>query len=269
MTAMNFNLNQPVKIAGDSNFLKGDAIYDVKLKEVKEEVVKSKDKDGIPGQEYNVLTMVFAEVNEQGEIDENSKEFHDKTFPITEQSTKRTARKVKVKKDGVEVETEIENPSMFESTMCKFQLYLESLCPKLYADITSGKKTLAPKGWDEFKQVMIKIFTQVAKSENNPVCKLKLLKNNNFASLPIFTNLSKDGDYYVSNRFIGNVEMLTKKKQEVAFTPYELQKIKERQEAVKSAATKAQLMGSAPITEKPLEAGATNLDDINIDDIDL
>ena len=73
----------------------------------------------------------------------------------------------------------------------------------------------------------------------------------------------------VSNRFIGNVEMLAKKKQEVAFTPYELQKIKERQEAVKSAATKAQLMGSAPITEKPLEAGATNLDDINIDDIDL
>ena len=93
MTAMNFNLNQPVKIAGDSNFLKGDAIYDVKLKEVKEEVVKSKDKDGIPGQEYNVLTMVFAEVNEQGEIDENS--FHNIDDPNCERRKKVSQRFVR------------------------------------------------------------------------------------------------------------------------------------------------------------------------------
>lgn len=263
MTTMNFS---PVRVAGDSNFLKGDAIYRVKLKEIKEETIKGKEKDGVLGQDYDVLTLVFAEVNDEGNIDENSKEFHDKIFPITEQSFKRSTRKIR-RKNGEE--TEIENPSVYESVKCKFQLYLEALRPSLYAEIASGKKNLSTKGWDGFKKTMIDIFSITVRSSKNPICKLKLLKNNNFATLPIFTSISKDGECYINNRFIGNEEMLASKKQDVAFTSYELSKIKERQEAVNNATPSSQLLGSYSATNNPLESGNTVLEDIDINDIDI
>lgn len=272
---MNFGsdlANKDVKAtAGESNFLKGDAIYDVKLKDVREEVIKGKEKDGAPGQEYHVLVMEFAEINpETGTIDENSKVYANKTFPITEQSAKRNTFKRVV--DGKE--TEIELPSIYETTMAKFKQYMSQLCPEYYNSLLTGKNSLSGiNSWDAFKKVMITLFSKVTKSDKNPSCKLKLVKNKQgFATIPNFVALNREGQYYVNNNFLGNIDLLTKEKREIAFSDYEMSQIEKRKKAAKEATSTTQLMGmSAPAASNtaPITGGSESVDQVNFDDIDL
>lgn len=246
---------------GQSNFLKGNAIYNVKLKEIREDSLESKDKEGNV-KTYDILTLVFAEVDEHGNITNDSKVFEDKTFELNEKSTERHAYKTR---DGKEKHM----PSAYESTVLKFRCYMEQLCPNFYAKLLSGEQKFSFTSWKDFKKTFIALFSKVIASDKNPICQLKLLKKNNFAVLPNFCALTKDEQsYFLSNAFIGNINFEGKNRKEIVFSDYELKQIKAEEAAKNATTTSSELLkGMEENAQSSLES--SDLSNIDVAGIDL
>lgn len=218
---MAFNFGADFTTAGEhtvakSNYLQGDQIHIVKLKEAKADKVKLKD-----GGEVDIINVIFE--NEEGAT------FEDKTFELTQDSLTRNETQYGV------------NPSQYDSTVLKFRCYIEHLAPKYNEKLLKGEVKLEMKTWKQFRDTMVALLTAVAKQKTPVWCKLKLVKYNNFASLPFFAGVNKDGVAYIKNNFIGNVEILEAQKRDIIFSASELKQIAARTNAANNTTSKEEL----------------------------
>ena len=249
-------------VMGGHKTLPANQIHLVKLKSCIEETIKGKAKEGEPEKNYDVLTLTFCEVDDNGNFVDDGRTFTDRTFPLDEKSGER-----RTYKNGDKVTV---FPSLFETTILKFRCYMEQLCPKLYDQIESGQRPFNPQTWEEYKKIMLNIFSQIAASEKNPVCKLKLIKNKaGYADLPNFISLTKDGtNCFLSNAFIGNIN-ITKgaKHREIAFTEYEMQKMQKEKIQKENLTKQQELLGNDLTSTESKVGEGLSADDFN--DLDV
>ena len=116
------------------------------------------------------------------------------------------------------------------------------------------------KSWKQFRDSMVAILQAVIKQKTPVWCKLKLIKNSSgFASLPFFAAVDKEGNAYVNNNFIGNVEILKQQDRDIAFTASEIKKIRAREEASS---------GTTTSTEELISSNPEEISDINMEDFE-
>lgn len=217
------------------SYLQGDKIHIVKLKEAKADRQKLKD-----GREVDTINVVFE--------DENGATFEDRTFELTQDSIER-------KTFGWGT-----SASMYDSAVLKFRCYIEHFAPKYNEKLIKGEVKLEMKSWKQFRDSMVAILQAVIKQKTPVWCKLKLIKNNSgFVSLPFFAAVDKEGNAYVNNNFIGNVEILKQQDRDIAFTASEIKKIKAREEAAS---------GTATSTEELISSNPEEISDINMEDFE-
>jgi len=114
------------------------------------------------------------------------------------------------------------NPSEYDMFMTKIRIYSKILAPKLFDLMNAGK--LPPvNGWEQLTTMLSKQF-QVAITSRKEF-QIKLLKNNDgWPTLPrYFLSFNKDGEMYISSRFIAEVDDI------LEFTKSEAKKINEEQ----------------------------------------
>lgn len=195
---MQFSLKN---IKGTSNVqpkLKGNEIHTVVFKGVTYSTFKGKKDEN---QTYQVMKLRF----------ENQDGYYEETvFAPKEGDDKRQANTV----NGVERE----NPSNLEKLHFLMAHVGEQLAPAKYTKFHNLEFDL-PKDFEK----MVKTFIEVTKDAVNKTTKLKLLKNKKGeAILPYFVGLSKEGEAFISNNFLGD---------KVFFTEYELKRMEEATEA--------------------------------------
>ena len=253
-TAFSEAWNAPVNMNGPQN-LQGNKIHNVKLTSCREEIIKGKKDD----KEYDCLIFEFTEVGEDGNVIEGGRKFTDKTFPITAESMEN--------RTWTNGQRTVVFPSTFQTVMLKFRCYMDQICPNTYEKIQKGEIPFVPNSWADCKKFLLNLFTQVLKSDKNPVLKLKLVKDKNgYATLPNFINLTKDGKgFYLSNAFIGNVNLTGAKHREIAFTDYELKQIQREEQAKNNVSTTKELLGS----ENELMGNVTSGDLKNLDGVEF
>ena len=113
------------------------------------------------------------------------------------------------------------SPSEYDYFMTKIKMYARVMAPKLFETMNSGKLPVV-SSWDQLTVLLAKQFNNdlLGKKE----FKLKLLKNrDNFATVPrYFLSINKDGEMYISSRFIGELT------DDVDFTKSESKNIEEK-----------------------------------------
>lgn len=222
-----------------SSYLEGNKIHIVKIKEAKEEKIKSKD-----NKEFNCITIVFED--EKGLI------FEDRNFEVTVENTERKSNAF----GGL-------NPSLLDSTMLKFRCYIENFAPKFNEKLIKGEIDLNMDTWKDVTNSMVSLLSAVAKLKNPVWCKLKLIKNKDgFASIPFFAAINKEGTAYIKNNFLGNVNILEKTNRDITFSSAEMKKINAEKEGVNNATTKDDLPASD-------NSDLTNIDDSDFEDMEL
>lgn len=178
--------------------LKGNEIHDVVFKGVTFATFKNKKDENDP---YKVMKIRFE--NEDGY-------FEHTVFAPKEGDDKRPS----IVRNGVEKES----PSNLERLKFLMAHIGEQLAPKDYEKF----KDLS---WDlpnDFEK-MVKTFEKVTSKAVGTKTKLKLDKNKKGeAQLPFFVNLTKEGDVFISNNFVGD---------KVFFTDYELKRIEDANKA--------------------------------------
>lgn len=177
--------------------LEGYKIHTVKLSDCKVEDIKGvKD----PDVTYKVIKIVFN--NEDGEYEHTVFEPKQADFE---------RGKSEGVKDGKAYN--IPQPSNVETMMLLFKHIIDGFVPEWAEQIDSGKKSLVAKDWDQLRNLVVKILTVGKGRENN----IKLIKNKKGEGVfpGFFTALTREGQAYVKNNFIG---------QKVAFTTYEVQR---------------------------------------------
>lgn len=222
---MNFNIDNTIPAVSNSgNYLQGDQIHDVLFKEIKQNVLTSKD-----GRTFNTLDLRFAGV-EGGEF----------THRIFEPGPDADQRKPN-SYDGV-------NPSAAEQLFATVRHYIAGLNPDYFKKLEDGSQKISAPTWDAFCQTIIKILTKSIDKQT----KLKLLKNNsNMAEIPNFPlSISRDNNLYMTTSFIGN---------NLTFTPKELTKIEERAKAAPTNMSNSSAPASSSKTDDDF-----NLDDIDV-----
>lgn len=181
--------------------LKGGDIYSINFVGC-----ESRDIQGVKDTSmvYKVLDLKFE--NEDGR-------YVHTVFEPKEADFKRKENEITNKNGQIE---KIPQPSNVEAMMLLFKHLIDSVNPKVGQKIDSGEMNLTASSWDQLRELICKILAEPAK--NKVATNIKLVTNTRGeASFPFFAGLTKEGKAYVKNNFIGN---------KLAFTPYELQKIK-------------------------------------------
>ena len=104
--------------------------------------------------------------------------------------------------------------------MLLFKHLIDSINPTIGKAIDSGTKNLGARNWDELRALVAKILNNGANVET----KIKLMINKKGEAVfpGFFAGLTKEGKPYVRNNFVG---------EKIAFSPYELTRIKQQQTA--------------------------------------
>ena len=114
------------------------------------------------------------------------------------------------------------SPSDYDYFMTKMRMYSRVMAPKLF-EMMNANKLPAVTGWDQLITILAKQFNNdlIGKKE----FQLKLVKNKDgWACVPrFFLSINKDGEMYVSSRFIGELE------EPIEFNKSELKNIKEKE----------------------------------------
>ncbi len=184
-----------------STYLQGNTINTVTLKECK--AIDMDTKNG----KLKVLEFIFA--NKDGLV------YSDRVFEPRS-------------KERVANQSGFPSPSEYDYFMTKIKMYARVMAPKLFETMNSGKLPVV-SSWDQLIALLAKQFNNdlLGKKE----FKLKLLKNkDNFATVPrYFLSINKDGEMYVSSRFIGELT------DDVDFTKNELKNIEEKEKYTPTA----------------------------------
>lgn len=185
--------------------LAGNAIYNVKF-----DSCEPVDIQGVkdPSVVYKVLRFRFS--NDEGT--------HEHTiFEPKEADFKRTETEFKNKNNNIE---KIPQPSNVESMMLFFKHVIDGFVPEVAEKIDRKEVSITAKNWDELRTKMVTL-TNKGKGRTADI---KLVENKDGeARFPsFFAGVSREGVAYVRNNFIGK---------KLAFSAYELQKIKDKQTA--------------------------------------
>nr|DAT90437.1 MAG TPA: hypothetical protein [Caudoviricetes sp.] len=237
--------------AQESQRLQKNKIHEVVFKDIKKDVIKSKS-----GDEFNVLVFTMVEASDP----ENGKIYEDKVFEFNEKSLERTET---TWKDG----NTSSSPSQVEQVIYKYRIFIDNFIPKIGEAISQGKYTLKFDNWMQFADTMIELFTKAIKKFGNPVCKLKLIDSKGYANIPNFLSINKQGHPYVTNNFLGNVEILKSKGKDIAFTEREITRIKAKES--NTASTTDQLLGTSSDTISNEDILATEISDDDFENIGL
>ena len=228
MSSFSFDATAGTSQSTSKPRLAGNNIYDVKF-----DGCEIQDIQGVkdPSVMYKVLKFKFS--NDEGT-------FEHTVFEPKADDFKRTESKLKNKNGN---EEKIPQPSNVEAMMLFFKHVIDGFAPEVAAKIDKKEISITAKTWDELRQ---KVVTLLSKSKGNSN-KIKLIKNTNGeARFPsFFTGLSREGIAYVRNNFIG---------QKVAFSSYELDRIKNASEA-----------SITPASSFTPEVGTTSSDDSGLD----
>lgn len=185
--------------------LEGNSIHTVKL-----EKCELQNIDGVkePGTVYKVLKVRFG--NEDGYYEHTIFEPRPEDMKRTESEYTDKAGKL----------NKIPQAAGVESMMMFFKHVIDGFVPQLAKEIDAGTKQLGAANWDDLRALMVKIYAKAGNIEN----KIKLIKDKNGEGrFPgFFCGVSREGDVYVRNNFIG---------EKIAFTAYELQKIQKEADA--------------------------------------
>lgn len=180
--------------------LKANEIHDVIFKGVEYSEFKNKKDEANP---YKVMKIKFA--NEDGVYEET-------IFAPKEGDDVRQA----AKNSGKEMPSPLER---FKFTLAHIG---EQLAPANYEKF----KGMAFDLPSEFKK-LVDTFAKVVAPAVNKKTKLKLIANSKGEpALPYFVNLSKEGEAYVSNNWLGD---------KVFFSPYEIEQMEKKKNAKPSA----------------------------------
>lgn len=191
--------------------LAGNDIYDVKF-----DGVEIQDIQGVKdtSQLYKVLKLKFS--SEEGSFEHTVFEPKEKDFEDTEtEFTNKNGNTEKIKQ-----------PAPVKGMMLLFKHLIDAVNPAVAAQIDKKEIQLTAPNWDKLRELVISILTPVIGAST----KIKLIiDNKGEARFPgFFTAYSKEGKAYIRNNFIG---------MKVAFTPYELTKIKTASTAKPSNST--------------------------------
>ena len=180
--------------------LPGNDIYDVKF-----DGAEVQDIQGVKDttQLYKVLKLKFS--NEEGSFEHTVFEPKEKDFEDTEtEFTNKNGNTEKIKQ-----------PAPVKGMMLLFKHLIDAVNPTVAKAIDAGTQQLNAPNWEKLRLMVIDIL----KPGEGTQTKIKLLiDNKGEARFPgFFTAYNKEGKAYIRNNFIGN---------KIAFTPYELTKIK-------------------------------------------
>lgn len=180
--------------------LAGNDIYDVKF-----DGAEVQDIQGVKdvSQLYKVLKLKFS--SEEGSFEHTVFEPKEKDFEDTE--TEFTNKNGNIEK--------IKQPAPVKGMMLLFKHLIDAVNPELAGKIDRKEIELTAPNWDKLRLLVIDHL----KPGEGVSTKIKLvIDNKGEARFPgFFTAYSKEGKAYIRNNFIGA---------KVAFTPYELTKIK-------------------------------------------
>ena len=176
-----------------------------------------KDIQGVkdPTQVYKVLILKFS--NEDGTYEHT-------IFEPRPEDAKRGETEFTNKNGNTE---KIPQPSGIENLMLLFKHVIDAVNPAVAKAIDSGEKKLGAKDWTDLRILLDKIYT----ASKGATTKIKLLKkkNNGEATFPgFFAAVNRDGKAYIRNNFIG---------EKIAFTAYEMDRIKNEANATPSNPT--------------------------------
>lgn len=131
-------------------------------------------------------------------------------------------------------------PSRVESMMLFFKHVIDAFVPELAKQIDKKEVSITAKNWDAMRILLV----EKLKPGIGKVSKIKLLKSKDGdPQFPgFFTGLTKDGQAYVSNNFIG---------EKVAFTAYEIDRIKKASEARPTAPSQIEEQFNNSFAEEP------------------
>lgn len=179
--------------------LAGNSIHTVKLGKC-----ETQDIDGVkePGTVYKVIKVNF--YTEDGNYEHTVFEPRPEDFSRTETEY--------IDKSGKK--NKIPQPANTETMMFFFKHVIDGFLPELAKEIDNKTKSLDAPDWDSLRSLIVQIFTKAKGREN----KIKLIKDKNGdGRFPgFFTGISREGEVYVRNNFIG---------EKIAFNSYELGKI--------------------------------------------
>jgi len=190
--------------------LEGNLIHPVKFESCKaEDIVGKKD----PTMTYKVLKFRYS--NDDGTFEHSIFEPRESDFKRTE--TEYTDKTGKVNK--------IPQPSGVESMMLFFKHNIDTFVPAIAKEIDEKKRELTAKDWDGLRKLVVAIMEKGIGVE----AQIKLLKNKDGeATFPgFFTGLTKEGNAYVKNNFIGK---------KLQFSTYEADRIKKESTAKPTSA---------------------------------
>lgn len=177
-----FNVDNTINVDSGTPRLKANEIHKVQLKEIKAEDLKGKD-----SKEYKVIYLKFQNVD--GSIYEQRFFCPSSTEAIVAGSFG-------------------DQPSDLTQFRYTIQHMIEAINPNLYKQILEGKK-FEIKTWDEMRRFVVKAFTPGVGVDIS----LKLLADNKgYATIPKYpVSITKNGDLYMSTRFIANEEQSAEK----------------------------------------------------------
>lgn len=200
--------------------LKGNEIYELQL-----DGVEVQDIQGVKDTTKTYKTLKIKFSNENGT-------FEHTVFEPQPDDFKRGEREFKNKNGNIE---KIPQPSNVETMMLLFKHIIDGYVPAIAAQIDKKEKSLGAKSWDELRKLITAILEK-GKGNKNTV---KLLRYKDEARFPgFFAGVTKEGVAYVRNNFIGP---------KVAFTAYELTKMREEESARPTDADTFEV----PTTEEP------------------
>jgi hypothetical protein len=200
MSGFNFDATAGASQSTSKPRLVGNDIYTVQLEDcVIEDIQGKKDPNAL----YKVLKIKFS--NEDGS-------FEHAVFEPKELDFQRGESSFTNKNGNTE---KIPQPSNVESMMLFFKHVIDSYVPEVAKKIDNNEQKIVAPNWDALR----KLVKQILDLGKGRTSKIKLVKNKaGEAVFPgFFAGLTREGKAYVRNNFIG---------EKVAFTPYEMQKIK-------------------------------------------
>lgn len=96
---------------------------------------------------------------------------------------------------------EVTNPSQVEQFMAKIKQIISALNPEIAASIESGEKKFTAPSFDG----IVKLLKKILDSKVGTKTQIKLVPNGRYAAFPGFpARISKNGDVYMSTKFIGD-----------------------------------------------------------------
>jgi hypothetical protein len=180
--------------------LAGNEIYDVKF-----DGAETQDIQGVKdtSQIYKVLKFKFS--NEDGSFEHTVFEPKEKDFEDSE--TEFTNKNGNIEK--------IKQPAPVKGMMLLFKHLIDAVNPEIAGKIDRQEIQLTAPNWDKLRLLVI----DLVKPGEGVATKIKVLTDNKGeARFPgFFTAYNREGKAYIRNNFIG---------MKIAFTPYELTKIK-------------------------------------------